>query len=700
MNKEGCLIILDLTPDLYNNSNSNLEISFKCINQLIAQFLLYYKKNDEIGLLLINSGKNTNDNNLELFLDLSPAKFFMLRNLRELYKRLLEEKIEGCGDIFLGLKESLNLMKTHFRKKKYFKKIFLITSGNSKTEFSEREIINLAENLNDYNIRTNVISIDFWNAEESDLNSDQIEIKKKLGLFSENNNNKTRIFDQRIALNILSDFRSAKLNNICGHRGTLELAPNCNLQIQVYSKTKKKNFPSLKKYSKNSKFERDIKKQNVETSKYYFNPEDAEMSEIEKNDIIKGFSYGQQIVPISKEMENLMKYKDQKCFKLLGFVDKSQIRRELYMSEIECVMPSKNSKENNIKKFNSIIMGCILNEKIGLARYVKRNNNSPKLVALIPKRKFNDLTEIYNYMFYLTELPTIEDMREYSFGSLLRSNKKQREVIGELIDKMDIKDFENKELLKCKETYNPNLQTLNQVIVEKGLNENRDPRIEMSERIENYIKVENKVYKKIEDMEEKIKNEFDLIENEIREEKPKREYWNKLLEENPELEENLIQKLKNRDDEPIVKKISNNHPISDFKEMMNYKKEDLVENAIKQMQGRILEFIKNSVDGSLFEKALECLRILKEGCIDEEEVNLFNDFLVKFKEKLLSKKNFREFWGFLKESKISVICKEEVEGSEFGREEAEMFLGDDEFFGKGKKEGLDRKVMDLADELD
>ena len=423
------------------------------------------------------------------------------------------------------------------------------------------------------------------------------------------------------------------------------------------------------------------------------------MSEIEKKDIIKGFSYGQQIVPVDKEMENLMKFKDEKSFKLLGFVSKSQIQRELFMSEVDCVMPDKKSSFNNIKKFNSVVMGCVLTEKLGIARFVKRNNNSPKLVILIPKRKYNDLTEVYNYMFYLCELPTIEDMREYSFGSLLRSNKSQREVIGELIDKMDIKDFENKELLKPKETFNPNLQTLNRIIIEKALNENRDPRIELEKKVEDYIKIEKKVYKNITELEQKIKDQFDLKENEIREEKPKREYWNKLLLENPELEQNLIQKLKNRDDEPIVKKISMNHPISDFKEMMNYKKEDLVENAVKQLQGRILEFIKNSVDGSLFEKALECLRVLREGCVDEEEIKLFNDFLVKFKNKLLGKKNFREFWKFLRESKISVIFKEEVQGSFFDREQAEQFLEDEEFFGE-KKDHLDRKVMDLADELD
>lgn len=49
--------------------------------------------------------------------------------------------------------------------------------------------------------------------------------------------------------------------------------------------------------------------------------------------------------------------------------------------------------------------------------------------------------------------------------------------------------------------------------------------------------------------------------------------------------------MEGKDDEDVPKKISKNHPISDFREMLNYRNEDLFESAVKQMKGRINDMI-------------------------------------------------------------------------------------------------------------
>lgn len=41
-------------------------------------------------------------------------------------------------------------------------------------------------------------------------------------------------------------------------------------------------------------------------------------------------------------------------------------------------------------------------------------------------------------MLYLAELPTIEDIREYNFGSIKKSTPKQREIIREYVKRMNI----------------------------------------------------------------------------------------------------------------------------------------------------------------------------------------------------------------------------------------------------------------------
>lgn len=39
-------------------------------------------------------------------------------------------------------------------------------------------------------------------------------------------------------------------------------------------------------------------------------------------------------------------------------------------------------------------------------------------------------------MFYLTELPTIEGIRDYPFNTLNKSTEKQQEIVRNLVDKM------------------------------------------------------------------------------------------------------------------------------------------------------------------------------------------------------------------------------------------------------------------------
>ena len=48
--------------------------------------------------------------------------------------------------------------------------------------------------------------------------------------------------------------------------------------------------------------------------------------------------------------------------------------------------------------------------------------------------------------------------------------------------------------------------------------------------------------------------------------------------------------------------------------------------------------MSGSVEGSAFGKALECLDALRDGCISEEEADLYNTFLINFKKSLNEKK--------------------------------------------------------------
>jgi hypothetical protein len=59
-----------------------------------------------------------------------------------------------------------------------------------------------------------------------------------------------------------------------------------------------------------------------------------------------------------------------------------------------------------------------------------------------------------------------------------------------------------------------------------------------------------------------------------------------------------------------------------------------------------------SIGGDLFDKAIECLLSLREGCVREDEAESFNKFL-----ELLAKNE--DFFAIIKQHRCSLITKEE-----------------------------------------
>lgn len=268
-----------------------------------------------------------------------------------------------------------------------------------------------------------------------------------------------------------------------------------------------------------------------------------------------------------------------------------------------------------------------------VARYTQRNGASPKLVVLRPARKHD------YFMLYLQELPTAEDLREIVLGSVPRATPEQLELMQMFVARMDIEHFlpdganEEEELARPVDTPNPTLQLFRQKLLERSLlGENYVPFApeQADARLVDSTFVEQRSFPRVAELAPQLESAFSLRQAETVDEPP-RLYWSELLAQK------AARDAKGGDgqdkDDSVPKEVSANHPVSDFKEMIDYRREDLVMRAIKQMEARIVEMIRNSVDGSFFEKALECLTVLRQGSVREGEAHAFNDFLFKLKEK-------------------------------------------------------------------
>jgi ATP-dependent DNA helicase 2 subunit 2 len=186
-----------------------------------------------------------------------------------------------------------------------------------------------------------------------------------------------------------------------------------------------------------------------------------------------------------------------------------------------------------------------------------------------------------------------------------------------------------------------------------------------------------------------------LIHLEQKEDKKKRVFWRDMI--NSELQENtgvsdrrLEEKLESHKEE-AKKKISATRPIEDFKDMINYKYEDLTVEAMNQLKEIIVKFILESFKGSYYIKSIECIKQLRDACVEEDEVDLFNEFLETLRQEF-PKEKFMDFWRLLIDNRITLISS--IENMKSSKSESECKEWIDSL---NKKETITSTLKDLDD---
>lgn len=99
-----------------------------------------------------------------------------------------------------------------------------------------------------------------------------------------------------------------------------------HIQVWVYKKTVEEKFPTLKKFSDKAPAADKFATHEVKLDYEYKSIEDEDKV-VPPDQRIKGYSYGPQVIPISTDEWEAVKFKPEKSVKILGFTDASYIRR-------------------------------------------------------------------------------------------------------------------------------------------------------------------------------------------------------------------------------------------------------------------------------------------------------------------------------------------------------------------------------------
>ena len=722
--KEGIFVILDVGKSMkkkfLDTDKTRLNFGIESIKQLINQKLVFNVKRDEIGIILMGrEGEEAENINIYSQLD-TPSK-----DLINQLNAIEPENDEDNGDIFLTLDFAIDEFIAKYKKLKWAKKIFLITDGESKSQMSKEKIEELAERLNDNDIKVNIICVGFYeeldNDEEEedkdkekdkieeDNDDDDIEIEKDKEKEKEKNNNESenqketkellkvlqsntdnvKLFTATTANDIYHQFKKRKINPVTKFRGPFIITPNLSLDVMVYSKTTSQNIPSLKKYSKAVEFSDAPGKCEIQTERIYYINDDPDKKAVDKELITKAYYYGSSLVPVSATDEIRLKNEEQKCLKVIGFTDSFRVPRHFFMSGVDIVIPNPTSN-NDIKGTLALVNEMIKMNKVIIARYVPRNNSQPKLVVLTPHMSKK------GPIFYLNILPTVEDIRDFQFESLPESSKKQEEFMGHFIDSLDLEQ-EGEEEIKPSETYNPMLQYFYKCLEHKALETDESKKEEMPKIDEESIKymIPNKKLFENNKYVSFLPKVFPIQEKEKVDEKKKRVFWKDVItnEFEDKLTQQRIEEKLNAKKPESKKTISAITPIEDFREMIDNKNEDLAVRAMELMSDIIRKLIRESFKGSYYIKAIECIKAYRDAANDEDEVDLFNNFLNDLKEKF-PKEQYMDFWILFCDNKITLISEEENPKSKYKDSQCQEWLEE-----ISKKDVIPSSVKDMGDLL-
>ncbi|KAK3726184.1 hypothetical protein RRG08_031511 [Elysia crispata] len=485
--KEAIAIILDVGPSMNQvppGAITSLESAIEGIN-MILQRKIFAESKDEVALIIF--GTPGTDNPLDD--GESYQHITLLRSLGVVDFDLLQmvqsdlQPSNTPGDFLDAIVVALDHLEKGLQGKKGFGSRRLILFTDLGGPFGDQELDTIVAAMSNTKTELNVIgpNLDDENAEgngstggsggsgagpsiRKEKTSQQKSGEALVKHMLDQVNGECYSFSE--ALPALSYFQSRQVK---------PMAWKCNLEIgqmeiPINGYSKVKDFKLKQSWKKVYAQDPNIIPQTLPS--YHMTNE--EETEVEKEDMVEGFKYGNTIVPMSEDDKDNMKYKAEKCLKVLGFTKAENFKRYHILGDGVLSITAEKGDEAAAVALSALINALYETNTVAIARRVYDARSSPRLGALFPHIKAK-----YECLFWV-ELPFAEDVRTFTFGSLplteeVTVNKKyqptdeQLSCVDDLINTMDLsqaledEDGDKEEALKPKITFNPYFQHVYQV---------------------------------------------------------------------------------------------------------------------------------------------------------------------------------------------------------------------------------------------
>ncbi|RGB33638.1 SPOC like C-terminal domain-containing protein [Rhizophagus diaphanus] len=726
--KKCTIYIVDVGPTMWQVKRDEggiaLDLARKALLAMLEAKVFAGLKSDVTGLLVFGTDETDNQLNdqtpgeYENITTLYPIEQPQLPILRTVNNNMPHGNVQA--DAFDAIIVALNMMEEYCKKLKFTKKIYLFTDGES--PINQYDFDRVSSQILDQNIELNVLGVDFDDPDIGLRQENKSENKKRNEQFLRKlaDTCKGTIFSMEDVLRQLSKPYIRPVKPMPVYRGSLTLgdpqtygSASLLIEVELIARTMKAKPKSFKKYSALAEAANNIENKTYEVShsRTYSITVDENVNEkvdVPQDELDKAYALGKTFIPLPKQDENIFSFETTPCLSIISFIRTEEFRRELVLSNVFTVVPKKDEPVA-AQRLSSFIHVLYEKDSFAIVRYVKKPLESPKLGVLVPYIKPP------KECLYFARIPFKEDYRRFTFPSLDRivtKTGKELDVheylptdemldkMGNFIENLDLMNAatdgkgNSREYLKVKECYNPINVMIKKAVSHKALYPEEslpqpDPALKAQTRMLPSLVEKNK------ELVEEMRALFKIKEVKGKGKTTKRRFAdaNVVIEQNLSLDQllnngNTLENGKkpksengDREDSLIldkkdsVREVGFTDPLGNFKEMIANREEDLVTQAVEQMCQVIEHFVKSSFGASLYEKALECLKLLRETCAKENESEMFNKFLKDLKTLAFTcNPSKTDFWELLGSNKLTLISNKEADDSSTTENEAEEFL--------------------------
>ena len=496
-----------------------------------------------------------------------------------------------------------DLLMAHTEGKKTFeKKIFLFTDPSASKLINSNGLDQIAAQLNDHSINLNVILLDQHEQEEQ--RNEQI-LKDFCEQVSDG-----AVYTVDEALGMLTEFMTRRVRQVATFRGNLTILPrDLEIPINLFTKTSITRLPPAKKYSP-------FGGEGVERTLTYAEYQNEKNSSLSgRDELIKAYRYGRSLVPFHKIDEAQMGFKTSKSFHVLGFLPASKIDRESFMSGVYAIVGEPGNKTAQ-KAISALARALYEKDHVALVRYVRAENNPPKLGILQPRIKSSYESLLFNI------LPYSEDHRRYQFASFparVTNTAEQDEAMKEWIQSMDLmsaardEDGDEMEAMRPGDTFNITFQAHYAAVQNRALHP-QAALLPPDASLLRHLSTPQNLLEASASQFETLRRSFPLrsrtnVQQQLADQVPR-------LWATESTASTVPGKSFDEDDEEdqkasIKRQINPSDPLPDFRAMISEKHEDLVETALMQLMALIPKYVEN---GNI-DLAFECFKELRAAAL-------------------------------------------------------------------------------------